>query len=563
MPRAPRFPIRSYVPGPELDEANVKRTSIVSGAGALIPELYGNVRPFGKIVTATVNNDQLYLLVVWGRGPIQSINNVYVGDTAMSVAKIENHLGTAGQSASPWLTAVLTNFTDTYPNIAYTVIRLDKTDALNSRIYADINGYNDIFNPDTSARGYSTNPALCLAHFHERHSAQALDWDSVSGAAAANDVLVGATKRHILGGLIIDRKLSVEQWSNVLREYANCYVYRNEGLITFRAAGTVSAVLGSINHQFTMPDIRRLSLRKRPIDEQPNSVRISYTDKTGATQWKRGRAEFSNIATGAEVRDQNVALPGIQSYKVAYRQAVERVNYYRLVDLEGELELFDEGLKVTPGDVVTISHTRKNISGTFRVLNITAVSPGRWVAEIERHNNAVYSTADPTAPVLSDAAYPAASAGVSINVASPGVFSLSTTQSVTTTEVTIPFDTEDEDPDSNYENTTGEILVNRAGYYHVNINAPVNEGGGGGGRSPLYVKLQRDQGTATWIDVSNIYAQDYVREASDGGGVNASGLVQLNANESIRARIAYELTSIPSSVTRAGETSLNIFRVSI
>lgn len=550
----PRFPNRSYTPGPELDEG-AKRTSIASGAGALIPELYGNVRPFGKICTATVSNNQLYLLVVWGRGPIQSINNVYVGDTALGAAKIENHLGTAGQSASPWLSAVLTSFTDTYPNVAYTVIRLDKSDALNSRIYADINGYSDIFNPDTSSRGYSTNPSLCLAHFHERHSAQAIDWDSVASAAGANETLIGSTKRRILGGLVIDQKLPVEQWSNILREYAGCYVYRNEGLITFRSAGTVSGVLGGIDHQFDMSDMRKLSLRKRPIDEQPNSVRVSYTDKTGATQWKQGRAQFSSIATGAEVRDQNIALPGFQSYKIAYRQAQERVNYYRLVDLEGEVELFDIGLKVTPGDVMTLSHTRKNISGLFRVLNNTEVSPGRWVAEIERHNNAVYSTADPTAPVLRDAAYPATSGGTSVYVASPAAYTCSTAHSITNTVSTIPFDTPVYDPDNNVTNNGGILTIARGGYYAVAINAPITESTGGDVRSAISLYLQRDGATSPegWVDVDTIQGQDYARDESGGQGVHAAGIVQLLAGESIRARIiASGTTAVTTVAEHAG-----------
>lgn len=142
----------------------------------------------------------------------------------------------------------------------------------------------------------------------------------------------------------------------------------------------------------------------------------------------------------------------------------------------------------------------------------------------------------------------------------PAAYTLSTSHNITTTVSTIPFDTEEFDPDTNYSNSSGEITATLAGYYHVDINVPVNDDGSSGAtRGRVFIVLQRDQGTSTWIDVSNIRGQDYHREASGGSGVHAAGIVQLAASEVIRVRI--DVSSSTDVSTETGEASINIHRI--
>lgn len=142
----------------------------------------------------------------------------------------------------------------------------------------------------------------------------------------------------------------------------------------------------------------------------------------------------------------------------------------------------------------------------------------------------------------------------------PAAYTYSGSHNITTTVSTIPFDTEEFDPDSNYANSSGEITATLAGYYHVSINIPVNDDGTSGAtRGRVFIVLQRDQGTSTWVDVDNIRGQDYHRESSGGSGVHASGIVQLSASEVIRVRI--DVSSSTDVSTESGQASINIHRV--
>ena len=143
----------------------------------------------------------------------------------------------------------------------------------------------------------------------------------------------------------------------------------------------------------------------------------------------------------------------------------------------------------------------------------------------------------------------------------PGAFELSTSHNITTTESTIPFDTEVFDPDSNYALSAGEITVTAAGYYHVDINVPVNDDGTGGAtRGRVFIVLQDDDGTGTaWADVNHIRGQVYEREASGGTGLHAGGIVSLSAGDVIRVRV--DVSSSVDVSTETGEASINIYRI--
>lgn len=163
--------------------------------------------------------------------------------------------------------------------------------------------------------------------------------------------------------------------------------------------------------------------------------------------------------------------------------------------------------------------------------------------------------------VRKDGAWAVASGGGGGINANIGIYRVSGSHNITTSATTVAFDTEDSDPDSVYSVSSGEITVGEAGWYHVDINIPVNDDGSSGAtRTRCYAWLQKDATTGTWTDVNNIRGQDYQRESNGGGsGVNCSGLVQLLEDEVIRVRIQQQLNTDTS--TESGQASINIFRV--
>ena len=152
--------------------------------------------------------------------------------------------------------------------------------------------------------------------------------------------------------------------------------------------------------------------------------------------------------------------------------------------------------------------------------------------------------------------------GLEAYVSYPGVFSLSGSQNITTTEATLAFDTEDLDPDGNYANSSGEITVTNGGYFQVSVCVPVNDDGSTGAtRGAVFMFGQRDQGSATWVNdaQTRLRAQDYHRETSGGSGVNMSGIVQLADGEAFRVRI--DVSAATDVSTESGEASLSIHRI--
>ena len=159
-----------------------------------------------------------------------------------------------------------------------------------------------------------------------------------------------------------------------------------------------------------------------------------------------------------------------------------------------------------------------------------------------------------------DGTWAAPSAGGGGVDAKPGVFESTGSTNITTTAGVVQLNTEVYDPDNNYSNSLGTITVTDAGYYHVSINIPINDDGTSGAtRCRVFCYLERDQTTSTWITVNHIRGQDYCREASQGEGLNCSGIVQLSAGEAIR--IAIDQSTNTDISTESGESSLHIFKI--
>ena len=112
------------------------------------------------------------------------------------------------------------------------------------------------------------------------------------------------------------------------------------------------------------------------------------------------------IAGTVERRESEISLPGIQSASQAQREAIERLNKLTLADLSFSIDVFDEGLKIEPGDVVAVSHPLGLVEKGMRVGGIDNTGPGRWTLQLIEYDPAAYSDAVVSNPSTPDTSLP-------------------------------------------------------------------------------------------------------------------------------------------------------------
>ena len=400
-PKLPDIFGSSYAPARTINALAEQAMQAVAGEGEPIPEIYGTARVAARVATVAgdATNNLIYLLCVWCGGPVEAVNKVLIGGVEVASARMQHHLGTAGQSADSWLAGLLTGYTDALAGICYTVIKCAATDTIDSRIFGEIQGRNDIYDPrGTPSTGYSDNPALCLAHLIDTYSGSTLDWTSVGTCADACDALVSGAKRRTLG-LSLETPAPILQVVDLMRDYAGCFVQWSEPVVL--TPNRPRATDGTL----TAANIRGIRLSKRGMNALPNQVTVRYTDTSG-TEWKQATAVVSDVAAGAEIRPQVIDMPGIVSHAQATRQATERLNYFRKVDLDAEIDVFDEGLQIARGDVRSVTHPLGLTAKSMRVLDAVCTEPGRWRVTAEEYDETVYSDAVDSKPSASDTGLP-------------------------------------------------------------------------------------------------------------------------------------------------------------
>ena len=147
--------------------------------------------------------------------------------------------------------------------------------------------------------------------------------------------------------------------------------------------------------------------------------------------------------------------------------------------------------------------------------------------------------------------------------AKPSVYMDAGNVNVTTTEVTIPFDTEVLDPDNNASSTTdGHIRLAAAGLYEISYSIPINDdapsGDSGADRTRIFAFVQHDDNNSfsSPTTIAQSRSQVYTRENSGGSGLSTSFIYEHTANDYIRIRIDAERTTNIS--TETGEAQISI-----
>ena len=377
----------------------------VAGDRAPLRVLYGRVRVGAQIANVVPYNGQWVVQVVWGEGPIDSVESVWLNDEAFA-GTVTHYLGTSGQTVNSTLVAAFAQnsitYSDALPNIAYSVFVLPP-ETPSPNLAAIIKG-RKVYDQRDTLTDWSDNPALALADFLTSTTyglGLTMDWSSVTTVANVCDGLVSGAKRRTFG-LAIDTVQDTRAWVETLRTYAGCWVVidgANAKLVADRPRATDKTVLHASGH------IARLSkITKRGTANLPNRVEIRYTD-TSATPWRDASVLSPSMGLATGIPDSQVALPGIQNASQAYREAVERLNKLWLCDLSVEYELFDDGLAVEVGDVHALTHPIGLSAKPLRVLGVEN-DYGRFKLQCLEYDPAVYSDAVATDPTYPDTNLP-------------------------------------------------------------------------------------------------------------------------------------------------------------
>lgn len=383
------------------------RQATVAGIGEVLSIPYGRVRVGAHVTDVAVYNGKLRLILTWCQGPVTEVETFLVnGEPPGDGITFQHFLGTQEQDVRPVFSPWKSGFDDRRRGVCCTIVTLDSTEEMKSfpRFEAIIKGL-QVFDPRISSTMYSTNPALHLANFITRHTGRNVF--NVSAAADACDQNLSGHKRRE-SGLLLDTVNGIWDWIDTLRTYAGCYVLPVEGgykLVPNRPASPVA--------HFGPDKILKGSLRIEGTGaaDHPTVMQIRWTDtsRPDKESWTE-RPAFAYAAGVLEgttpYRESAVSLPGIQSHQQAYREAVERLNTLRLVNLRGECTLFSEAVQIELGDVVTLTHPLGLENKPVRVLSCEPQPHGKWHITWEEYQENAYSDTVQAAPTVGDTTLP-------------------------------------------------------------------------------------------------------------------------------------------------------------
>ncbi len=161
-------------------------TEMIRSTTASRRVVYGRARLGGIWIyaeTTGASNETLHLIMALTEGPVSEIETVYFDDEAVTLdadgngtgkwaglVTIKKHLGTPNDPAEPLLTGASLKWTADHKltGIAYLYVKINVNVDLYSSIpdiSAVVKGKADILDPRTNTRGFSDNPALCLADY--------------------------------------------------------------------------------------------------------------------------------------------------------------------------------------------------------------------------------------------------------------------------------------------------------------------------------------------------------------------------------------------------------------
>jgi hypothetical protein len=393
----------------------------VAAEGAPLRVLYGRTRIGAQVAVLHQSDTTLYLLCVWGEGPIDAVEAVEINNKAVPASvTVTTYLGTTGQTVNATLAGVIPGYADALPGIAYSVLQIPLRVVDGFPEVAAIVRGRKLYDPrldstvaggsgshrraDPATWAYSANPSLALADFladATYGAGVAVSWTSVQTAANENDETISGEARRVIG-LTLEQPEAAEAWAEALRAYAGVFLFQGADGVELIPDTTGSSDLTCDADNIVAGSFE---WRRRSARDTPTVIEVAYSE-TGASPWREAVA----VAKAAGVEGGSVsrrvsrfALPGITRYSQAYREAVERLNHLTLENLEAQFVVVDEGLTLKLGSLVTVTHTTLGISSKLmRVTALRTAGPGRWRVAAVEYDPAVYSDAVVATPSYPD-----------------------------------------------------------------------------------------------------------------------------------------------------------------
>lgn len=402
----------------DLAEDTFERQLNVAALAEACRVTYGVDRLGAQLAIAfPYTGSSLLVVAIWGRGPIQGIASLTIGDKTPPATVVATHyLGTTSQSVDSKLVTALAalgiTHTDAFAGLAYSVLEFqigadvgDIAAVITGRlVYDPRDGTQTLGTPSTYK--YSDNPALALADLITNTTygwGQSIDWTSVTAAANACDALVSGEKKRLIGYTLSSRN-SAQAWVDILRAHAGCYVVRSGAQFKLVPDAAASSVYTFTKAKLVPP----ITWAMRPVEQRPNVVEISYTD-ISATPWQKRTAVYPTNGLppgGQELRFSRREMSGVQRYSQALREAIELINHCELEALTQGWQSWLESTPYEVGDVVTINDGGLSAGIAFRILTREWVRKGLWKFTGQKYDPAAFDSSAVAAPTTSNTTLP-------------------------------------------------------------------------------------------------------------------------------------------------------------
>ena len=367
-------------------------------AGDPEPYIFGRCICTGKIIAADDSTDRLIFDVLWSVGEIEAIEYlIYSGineGLGTQLGHNQHFLGTAGQATSTIMQAVKGGTYNALASKAHSVMAWLPTYSAGATldVKAMIQGLK-LYDPRTTTTVYSANPALCLWRILTDCS-YTCDPTSFSAAADYCDELIGSPqeKRWEVGIQIMDRQ-DLRLQAQAFAVYCNCfidiigssaYLIPDEPRASTHTVTAAEMVEGTA--RLTRAGSRNVPERvtvgyKAIVEEGPVDAQVAVTENRTA-----------ETATSADAgTTTTIQLPGIQTYSRARRMATMLYNKAHNDD-SLEFTSFDDGIKLTSGDVGTITNAAVGLTAqTMALIDNRQVSRGRWQRRYIKYDVSNYS----------------------------------------------------------------------------------------------------------------------------------------------------------------------------
>ncbi len=229
-------------------------------------------------------------------------------------------------------------------------------------------------------------------------------WDDTLGATTVDDGITWTCRdgrRHVCG-MDTGTRADIDSWIETWRTACGCMVHFGESGLEVLPDKTRAK-----DHTFLHASgeiLESPALKTTRLKDRPTVVQVIYTNTSGEP-WRDGTdARVARSGVDAGTTPERVCVikaPWIHRKAQAVRLATELLNGFWLTDLSFQLHVFDEGLKVRAGDVVEVTHPIGLSAKKMRVLDASAMAPGRWVLDLWEYDEAVHSDhveSEPTYP---------------------------------------------------------------------------------------------------------------------------------------------------------------------